>query len=185
MVNALKRFWDDEEGSITLEFVLWLPLLLFWVMFSLGVFLAMDSRSDAAKATYTVADIISRAQSLDRTFIDNLRVLTDELLPGAGAAQMRVTSIIMTSTGHQVQWVECFGGVEVMEDANIPINAIPTMSNLDTVILVETNVPYIPIANVRIDGPLNWYNSVVIRPRFSAAITKQDPQISTDCAPAT
>lgn len=187
--RAISSFRDDLRGSITLEFVLWLPFLLAWVVFSLAAFKAMENRSDAAKATYTISDIISRRNEVNRAFMSDLRDLAEQVLPSsATGARMRVSLIQLKDDTLEVQWTECFGDILPLTDDTIPFGLVPdAMSNLDTIVLTETFVPYLPISvpypmSIAI-GPegLVWTNSIVTRPRDKANITNPDGDIA-NCA---
>jgi len=182
--DACRAFRDDERGSLTLEFVLWIPLLSFWAVFSLAVYQAMDNRSDAAKATYTISDIMSRYSEIDRSDMQQLELLINELLPGASAgARLRFSSIEYKDEKYTVLWTECFGPIGSLTDAGIPVDLIPTMEEGETVILTETYVPYLPIFDVGGLEPFVWSTAIVTRPRFNAKVEPAlGSQIDTDCA---
>lgn len=191
MSSAMKRFWSNEEGSISMEFILWLPLLIFWIVFSLAAFLAMNNRLDAMNATNVIADILSREETqIDSSRVNDLRLLFNALLPtSSGPSQMRVSSIMMTSSGLEVRWTECFGQIKALEVDDLPSDYLPIMANLQTVVLVETFVPYIPIVGMRDHGgapmawgtPLEWRNRVFIRPRNVSKVEKTGDAVSPNC----
>ena len=183
--RILRQFAQDERGSITLEFVLWIPFLLFWCVFSLGVFLAMDNRYDSAKATYAISDVLSRYKTpLTRTKIEDLRVLAQQLLPNAATGgAMRISSIEFDQGAYTVQWTECFGDIQPMTDSTIPLSIIPPfMDNKDTVLVTETYIPYLPISDYWLPGALTWRTGVVSRPRFVAKIENNDAD-TANCDP--
>lgn len=187
--RIVKKFSRDERGSITLEFMIWLPFLLLWIVFSLGVFLAMDNRADAAKATYTISDIVTRyTTTLTRSDVQDLRVLMHQLLPNSAAGQMRISSIEFDQGSYSVQWTACFGGIPPLTDDQIPLGVVPQfMDNKDTVIVTETFTPYFPISDAWLPGRLQWEIGVASRPRF---VSKIEPDaalddVTTDCVFAT
>lgn len=195
IIGVLKRFARDERGSITLEFVIWLPFLLFWVVFSLGVFLAMDNRADAAKATYTISDIVSRyTTTLTRDDVDDLRALMNQLLPNSANGLMRISSIEFDQGSYTVQWTACFGNIPPMTNDEIPLNVVPQyMDNKDTVIVTETFTPYLPILvpvpsisgdrGYAVPNSLSWQIGVASRPRFVSKIEADAAlsDVTTDC----
>ena len=61
--NTFKRFRRDEAGTITVEFVIIAPVLLFLLALGFQFFDAFKYYSRAAKATYAVTDIISREEA--------------------------------------------------------------------------------------------------------------------------
>ncbi|MEM7056209.1 MAG: hypothetical protein AAF557_01345 [Pseudomonadota bacterium] len=183
MSRIIGQFVRDERGSITLEFVLWLPFLLFWVIFSLAVFLAMDNRYDAAKATYTISDVVSRfKENLTRDRLVELQLLMHQLLPNSTQGMMRLSSVEFDQGAYTVQWTACFGGdavlgtnVPPMTDDQIPLNLVPAfMDDKDTVIVTETFTPYFPISDFWVPSSLAWQIGVVTRPRFVAKIDLDD-----------
>lgn len=178
-LKSLSAFSRDERGSMTLEFVLWIPLLLSWVVFSLAAFKAMENRGDAAKATYTISDIISRQKTVDRIFMNDLGILAEQVLPdSATGTKMRVSLIQrVDDTSLEVMWTECFGDILPLTDGTIPFHLMPdTMAILDTVVLTETYVPYFriavpyPLSLVFTQEQFTWTNAIVTRPRFGANI---------------
>lgn len=56
----LGSFRRDEEGSVTIEFVLWVPLLLAFLLFATDVTLAFMRQSHAWQVSRETARIVSR-----------------------------------------------------------------------------------------------------------------------------
>lgn len=167
ILRPARRFIRDDRGSLIVEFALWLPWLLFWLIFSLAAFLHMNSRGDAAKATYAVSDIVSRFNGpITRADLGDLDFLYREMQNGGSGLQMRVSSIQFINGAHTVLWTECFGGTAGLVDQTIPLEVIPTMANLDTVILTETFTPYLPISNLFGLRASTFEIRVATRPRF-------------------
>ncbi len=95
MLNLWKTFKSDEEANITVEFVLLFPLLALWFAGSFIFFDAFRTTSQAAKAAYTIGDIVSRQPLIPANYIDELYTLQENLLPRAPSGKwLRVTSII-------------------------------------------------------------------------------------------
>lgn len=176
------QFVRDDRGSITLEFVLWLPFLLFWLVFSLGAFLAMDNRYDAANGTYLISDIISRYQEpLSRDSVEDLRLLREQLVPNAANGLMRISSISFDSGAYTVDWTACFGGIPPLTDEAIPLDVVPTnMGDGRSVILTETFTPYFPISDYWLPSSLAWQIGIVVRPRFVTDIEPGPELANTD-----
>lgn len=175
--RALTRFIRDERGSMTVEFMLWLPWLLFWLVFSLGAFFAMETRSDSAKAAYTIADIMSRDGDglLERSDMIEVQVLFNELLPNAASGKsLRVSMIMAASGAFEVVWTECFGSYVVMTDDAIPVEILPEMDDLDVVLLTETSAPYFAITRVFGLDTYNFTTRVVNIPRHHPSLNYVD-----------
>ena len=175
-ISIILRGWQrDEYGSITIEFVLWLPVLAFWLVVSTAFFEAYKSRSDAMKAAQTLTDIMSRQVEVDNAFIDELYALQDQLLPRAPAGtRLRVTSVqyVGADDEYQVQWSQAAGGGQPLVTATISQEIFPQMADLDTVILTELDVPYQPFTDWGGIGNRTWSFALVTRPRFVSAIAK-------------
>jgi len=171
LIRALRRFRDDQSGNITLEFMIWLPVLLTWITFTWTVFQALDHRGDAAKATYTIADLVSRhTEEVEQDWLNTVATLGTQLLPQSNGNLMRVSSLMVKDGELIVDWSACFGGIEALSDGDIPTNLVPSMAELDTVILVETFVPYATISDfIGVDKFL-WSNQLVVRPRWVSRI---------------
>lgn len=168
----------DERGTITIEFLLWMPVLAFWLVASATFFDAYKSRSDAAKAAHTLADILSRQVEVSNAFLGDLFTLETNLLPRLPAsAQVRVSSVqyAAATDTYQVLWSEPLGGNgEAMVDATIPLGILPDMADLDTVVLTELSAPYQPFSNWARIEVTAWSFTLVSRPRFVSAIAKID-----------
>jgi Flp pilus assembly protein TadG len=199
----IRAFLRDERGSMTVEFMIWLPLITFWLVFSTAVFIAWDNRADSAKATFTIADIMSRRVAVDGAFLEQLYNLNQGLITNDGRRNvLRISSVRMEADGDlNVRWSCPMGdGVLEMENSSIPMAVIPTLpgesdpmiGTLDSVIIVESLVPYTPL-NVPFassiltlgdqreqaldeeffDGEdsVLWTNRLAIRPRDISEVT--------------
>jgi hypothetical protein len=168
------RDWmRDERGTITIEFLLWLPVLSFWLVASTAFFDAYKSRGHASKAAHVMSDITSRQVEVTETFVRDLYALQAKLLPGAPAGTVaRITSVRYSADEdhYEVLWSTPLGGGSAMTDHDIPRAILPAMANFDTVIVTELSVPYQPFtqwANIEIS---EWSFAVVSRPRYVSAI---------------
>jgi len=173
ILAKLATFLRDERGSLTAEFVLWVPVLGFWFALSVGVFDAYKSRNAAAKTANTIADIITREDTVDNAFLDNLLLLEQRLLPRAPSGeQLRISSIQYTAAnGYTVRWSRAMGGgQQSLTDADIPLGIMPTMAELDTIILTEVDIPWDPFDFVSVVDPQPWSFEIVARPRFVTEI---------------
>jgi Flp pilus assembly protein TadG len=171
IVRILQRAHSDERGTVTIEFLLWLPVLIFWIVISVSSYDAFRSRDEAAKAAQTLSDIVSRQTEVDAAFFTELSDLQDKLLPRAPASKwLRVTSIMFVGGDYQVQWSRSVGGGVPLTNAEIPLELLPTMADLDSIIVTEVHSPYQPIANYTGITVTEWDISLVSRPRFVSEI---------------
>lgn len=172
-VSQFRAFLRDERGSLTIEFVLWVPLLGFWFALSCATFDAYKSRNEAAKAANTIADIITREQQVTDDFLDDIYALEQRLLPRVPAGhELRVTSILFQDDAYSVHWssVRGPGTQQPMTSEQLENLTVPTMADGDSIILVEINVPWEPILSVVVLERRSWSFDIVARPRFVDAI---------------
>lgn len=167
----LKRFSRDDRGAITVEFVVWCPILLLWFIGSVAFYDAYRDRGRAEKASHVISDIVSRQVEVSPAFVTSLHDLLETMLADMPPGKwIRLSSIIYTGGEYFVQWSDATGSGLPMEDDEIPSDDLPIMADGDTVIIAETYVPFEPI--------LGWTGMssgvisrvVPIRPRYTPKI---------------
>lgn len=182
MKRVLNKFRRDENGTITIEFVIIAPLLFTVILAGFEFFDAFKSYGRAAKVTYTIADNLSRRQSIDEAKITELHGLMNALIPWMKDGKtLTVTSISYNADdGYVCEWSK-------HSDANLTLNfdvalnslalgskaytdILPDIAEGDSVILVETQIPHRTIVRMFGLGDLVWTNQVAIRPRFTSKL---------------
>ena len=169
----IKRLLSDDRGSLSMEFMIWVPLLVLWTLFSIGMFKAWDSRNDSAKMAYSLSDLLSRQTEVDAALLQQTLALTDRLAPGRGGlTSMRVSSIRyegVDASGNDeftVIWSCGFRGPTPLTDALVPVDLIPTMQPLDSILMTEFYTPYVPLNSLVDLSSYEWGNVLVTRPRL-------------------
>ena len=180
MMRWFRDFGRREDGTATVEFVLVFPLLAVWLITSYVIFDVFKSQSQAGKAAYTIADIVSRREEVNAALLDDLYVLLDRLLPRASDNKwMRISSITFDGTDYSVDWSHVTNPSVVfdtpntaaeLEDDDIPVSLMPAFATSDSIILVELDIPYFPIYSRSGIGPKTWDPKIVVRPRYIARI---------------
>ncbi len=171
--RAAARLARDERGTITMEFVIWLPILVFWFVVSASFFQAFKSRNDAANVAHALTDILSRQVEVNDAFFTELYALQGQLLPDAPAgATLRVSNIQYDATLAQytVLWSNAIGGPQPLPAGPVSSPVFPEMAAGDTVVLVEFTVPYTAFTDWDGVGNRTWSFSLVTRPRFVSSI---------------
>ncbi len=179
MPNALRRILSgyarDERGSITVEFVLIVPLL-FWAFMASYVF--FDGYRQSAlnvKAAYTVGDLISReTEAINDTYIDSMYALFQMMVRDQAPVGLRISVVRYDAAQdrYYVDWSRIRGIYTYPRDnSNLEdIRArLPEMPDGERVILVESSNIYEPIFNVGF-GNLDLDNFVFTRPRFAPQV---------------
>ncbi len=161
----------DERGSISIEFVIVMPLLLFLAISGLGFWDAFQSNSKTAKIAYAVSDIMSRYDVVDDTDMAYLYSVQDKMLsPDLDRRSLRISSICFENGNYRVLWSYTASsndipGPDALEDVEIPVEILPTMAPQDSIILTETEARWQPHLNVGV-GSRTWRSELVSRPRF-------------------
>jgi len=178
-----------EDGSVTTEAVIIMPLLAAFYCATFVWFDAYRQKTLVMKASYAVSDVLSRQEEVDEPFLDNMRDVLDYMIPSNAAPKMRVSLInnVVNADGeneYTVVWSYGPNGMTDLTQADINADSswIPLMGNNDNVVVTETAVLYQPIFRVGIDDKV-YRNTIVTRPRFHPTLDKKDePDTSTDFA---
>ncbi len=184
--KPLTAFRDDERASITIEFVIIAPLLLFMLALGFQFFDAFKSYSRAAKATYAVADVVSREElPLDAAFTAKLHGLLEALLPWIqDDKSIRLTSIKWDAveSDYEVVWSCQINGATAALDfyaysmlttetlTSAQKSMLPDLVPGDSIVFVETHIPYSALFDFIGLGNLVWENQVAVRPRFISEV---------------
>jgi len=191
----IRRFLNDERGNLTMEFMLWLPILLIWFVVSVNFYGAYIARMQAVNAADIVTDIVARSVQLEDTPLDDdddfdeLSTLLQVLVPAAdGPPQLRVTSILFeeNSAGTEADDTYCLHWSVARDDALYPAY---DQSNLDTlvadagfmakmveladqqhVLMVDIRVPFTPFADWVGLRDQDWVFRNFIEPRFGSKV---------------
>jgi Flp pilus assembly protein TadG len=169
--SRLRQFRDATDGNVTVEFVLVMPFVFWAFMASYVYFDGYRQSSVNLKAAYTISDLLSRETGeINDTYIDSMHTLLDLLVREGSETTLRVTVVRWDATAQRyyVDWSANRGFPQDLTDANVSdlAHRLPTMPDLERVILVETNNTFQPLLNVGLD-PLQLENFVFTRPRFT------------------
>lgn len=154
------EYWQDTRGSMMVESVLCLPLL-FWVMAATFEFFEVHRyKSAREKATYTVADILSRENSavgVTSTYLDNALILFNEMSNDDATNQIRISVIQFNATDdkYEISWSDTRGTGPMVALTTADVEnahaTLPILDNGEEVILVESQSQYTPVFDVGLD----------------------------------
>lgn len=181
--TSFKRFLRDERGAVLLEFLLFLPLLV-WTMIAVVVFWdVFRTINTAQKAAYSVSDLISRQEdNLSASFVDGMQDVFDYLmLNTAQDTRLRITSLYYDDATKSYKLIFSVSPGNLMTpytetDLQTLTDRIPVLNDKDSVVIVETLVDYTPPFNTGIFNIAEALGSnvfdefVVTPPRFRTAI---------------
>lgn len=172
--TALSQFRRDDRGSVSVEFVIMMPLLFWAYMAAYVYFDGYRLSTTNLKAAYTISDVLSRETNVvDDQYIDTLVELTKFLTRPDNEIDIRVTLVRWDGDDNRyyVDWSENRGFDGEVNDGTIYqfTDSLPVLYDGDRVIMMETRGLYRPDFNVGI-GEQQLYNIVVTRPRFAPQI---------------
>ncbi|WP_170604396.1 TadE/TadG family type IV pilus assembly protein [Ruegeria arenilitoris] len=170
--HLLKRFRTREDGVIAVEALLITPILFWTIMAGYTFFEAYRQSAANIKAAHTIGDLISReTREIDNVYIDSMQEMFGLMVVNHADLKFRISVVLYdeASDSHTVNWSAIRGGyVEKLTDDNI-VNyrdALPPMSDQNTLILVETSNTFIPPFRVGLDN-VELNNFIFTRPRFA------------------
>jgi len=173
--KLLSRFREDEEATVTMEFVIIMPVLIFWFIGSIVFFDAFSSRATAQRTAHTITDILSRQTQVDNIFINKMLTLQNRMMPREQVGTIRVSSLQIDPSGDLVVlWTHTTGSSLPLIAADISSSILPDMHIGESVILVDTTVPFTPISDWVGIVAQTWHNHVVTQPRFVSTLPNTD-----------
>lgn len=198
----LRSYSRDQAGTVIIEAVLMLPLMI-WVGLGMYAYWdGYQTTNTSQKGAYVIADLVSRQnEPVSRSDLEGLNQVMNFMLSADETAKLRVTSIgrkishddgdhegenddehehapapVAAEIEYEVLWSKSpYRAMPALTTANLPAysNRIPMMAEGDTVIMVETEVGFIPVFDVGLD-PLTIKDLIVTRPRFLPQLCYHD-----------
>lgn len=181
MLSSLKKrilgFAQREDGSIMVEVVMTLPILLLALAATYEFFEVHRFQSARDKASYTISDMLSRELApVDDDYITNAKTVFDEITNDATSNQLRVSIIKydLDTDEYSIVWSEVRGSGDLMALTSADVandhERLPTMADGEEVILVESRSTYDPLFKVGLNDNLKIGSRVVTSPRFAPQI---------------
>lgn len=180
MLKALRlrarKFRSETDGSMSVETVLIFPLLLWFYLSTFTYFDAYRAQSTNIKATYTIADAISRElNGVDAAYLKTMHELLHFLNNSAHNMRMRVTVFTRDPDDDNklvLRWSCRYGngGAGFLKHTQTTLEGmdalIPPSPKPDELVMVETFIDYAPPFSARLfddevpaDGMLESGNS--------------------------
>lgn len=176
-----RRFRGEEDGSVMVETVICLPLLVWALVATYEFFEVHRYTSAREKATYTIADMLSReSTSVNDTYIDNALKLFDEISNDNGTNQLRISVVQydLDEDEYSVWWSELrgTGDMMVLQDADVrTAHAIlPILNDGEQLILVESESKYQPTFKVGLGASVPIDTRIFTKIRFLSQLCHQD-----------
>ena len=194
-MTRLRRFLTDRGASVTAEFVIVLPLVL-WAYGGMYVFWdAFKARNINVKAAYTISDLLSRAGGdISDAYVDRMHQMIVFLNYNDHPVRLRISFVEMGLDSAGNPELELDGSKVRGPDPVAPFDAlqtepfvehttisalepfVPIMAVSDRAIVVETELDYTPLFefNAYPLRPRILTNLVVTRPRLSGTFGFDD-----------
>ncbi|WP_170397597.1 TadE/TadG family type IV pilus assembly protein [Ruegeria arenilitoris] len=172
LMRRPNQFRAREDGSIALEAVIITPMLFWTLMAGYTFFEAYRQSASNIKAAHTIGDLISReTREINNTYIDSMEEMFSLMVANQTDLKIRISLVLYdeASNSHSVNWSAIRGGfTEKLTDANIGQykDALPPISDQNTLILVETSNTFVPFFSVGL-GNIELENFIFTRPRFA------------------
>lgn len=197
MLKLIRKFHDDETGSAAVELVLCVPIIVWALLSTMVYFDAYHDEAIATRAGMTVADLYSReSNAIDATYLNNSRNLLRALTETNDNPGIRVTVFQYRETQDDYRrvWSKNRGLSPNYNNTRLRdiADRLPTLSNGETAILVETQTTYTapftsslnsfsPFQVKNLTG-VEFNTFTVVSPRYGTSLCwKQDSTSDPDC----
>lgn len=178
-LSRVLRFLRDARGSVAIETLIILPFVLWAYLGTYQFYDAYGTKTRNLRATYTIADLISRqTQTVTPAYIDGLTSLYSYLDHNPPGVWARVTCVSWdpnagASGMYYVMWSYATNSNPALDDTTLQsyVPRLPTIAQGDTLILVETHMIYHPIARLVGMPTMTLNQTVITRPRISPQVS--------------
>lgn len=161
---GLHKFGRDQRGASVVEFALLAPVLLALLLGTVTLFDLFRNLQSVDKATFTVGDMMSREQSMNRAKLGYMLTLMNQMVPTSSDGGLRLSSISKKSGKFVVNWSEPVGhGVPTTP---VDTTKLPNIAEGDSVLLTESFVPHRSLTDNLGIGPIVFTAQAAHRPRF-------------------
>jgi Flp pilus assembly protein TadG len=153
LTQRARSAWSDETGSISIEAVIILPVLVLFFLVSFTFYDAYRTQTVITKAGYTVADLLSRnPNTVDTDDVDGLSEIFQFITRSRNESFIRVsrvTRFVDVAAGideYRVDASYATNGYDAMSALELTGNLarIPVLAANTSVTVVETYSPYVP-----------------------------------------
>ena len=178
LTPLLRRFLREDRAAVALETVIITPVLAWTFIGSFVFFDAYRTYNSSIKATYAVADIISRQTNMVlESDIEGLSTIFEHLVRNNGTARLRVSQIFYNGNTDTfcVEWSDATNGEAELFTANLTDieELLPNMAHAERLILVQSFIPYQPVFQAGMDV-ITFRNFTFTRPRYAGQVPFED-----------
>ncbi|MEM1428592.1 MAG: hypothetical protein AAGG09_03950 [Pseudomonadota bacterium] len=185
----VRAFARETKGSVSVEAAVMMPFLLGLFALTLVWFDAFRTKNAVLKATYSVADMVSRETTeLPETFLPGLATVFEYMIDTPDPTSLRVTSFFCQAdcTDEDLRELEmCWSWASgdypkhTETTARGLESAVPLMAFGKGVVVMEGRVDYSPLFQRWLDE-IQLRNTIVTQPRWMSQIALGDQRCLSD-----
>ncbi len=167
-------FLRREDGTIAIEAMIIMPMM-FWTFLALfSIFDTYRMYGIHQKASYTIADAVSRETlPIDNDYIDGVHEMFEYLASSQGQTNMRISQVKYDADGDRYykDWSVTRGDIAALDHATVSDwnDRLPNMVDEERVIIVETVTNFDPPFNTGLEER-EIVNFVFTRPRYAPRV---------------
>ncbi len=176
-LRLFRRLRDERRGAIAVEFALFAPMLVMLVTGGIEInrFILLNQKVE--RASVTVADLTSQAESLTESDITDLfQVIGQVVKPFdlTGVGKIIVSSVsARNGNSPRINWQRSFGALSNSSafggEGNTPtLPAGFVVRDNESLIIAEVFFNYTPIIVSNVVDPVTLYNVAYFRPRYGS-----------------
>ncbi len=139
--NALRAFRGNREGVGAVEFAIIAPVLIVLYIGSLEVSVAMSANKKVARASSTVADLVTQNSTIDKAFLQTMMDVSQSVISPfkTTGLSIKITGITIDSSKNaKVAWSWKNGGTEPY--ARNSEVTVPSQLKIPSTFLVRSEV---------------------------------------------
>lgn len=167
-------FLRREDGTIAIEAMIIMPMM-FWTFLALfSIFDTYRMYGIHQKASYTIADAVSRETlPIDSDYIDGVHEMFEYLASSHGQTNMRISQVKYDADGDRFykDWSVTRGNIQALTHESVVDwkERLPNMVDEERVIIVETVTDFDPPFNTGLEER-TIVNFVFTRPRYAPRV---------------
>lgn len=173
-----RRFVSDESGSISIEAVLWIPVLLAAWLLMVSAAAAYHAVIGNVNGAHAVGDVVSRqTQVLDAADLDDLNALHRLISQSGTGTDVRITTLRFDAADNSFALLGSLAAenAPALSQAEVDAlaNTLPAVPDGDQLILVETWLDHAPLSALLAET-FSFHHMATVRPRLAAQIRLVD-----------
>ncbi len=173
LTQKIMRFLRDEKGTVLVDAMMLMPMLVWGYVGLFAYFDSYRSINTVQKASYTIADLLSRSQDsdgIDDAYLSGMLATLNAIIDTQQSDKIRVTSYTWSQANNRYEVIfsrSPNSAMTALTTANLATmtDRLPLMADGDSAVLLETEVAYTPPMAYGLE-PTTLHQFIVTRPRF-------------------